>query len=250
MRSKRVLVGILSAVFIIITLISVVMMFTVKKVSVDFSVYNDTDETITLQKKFDEFVGKNLLFFDLDKIETVDVGPCFEIESVKKSFPNVIEVKILQRKERFVVVHEGKHYVLSDEGYVMKEISGDYGSRDYVKINLKNITITSLNLGERIKTNHDEDVLRAIAFATVDGVVDATKEITVEYVGETSRTASFTTHTDVILRFINSHKYDKSDVAKAFHAYFNDERDYIKSYNEIVISKLDDGEIAISWSKE
>lgn len=250
MRSKRVLVGLLSAVFIVITVVSIFMMFTVKKVSVDFSVYDDTDNTLEIQAKFDEFVGENLLFFDAKKLNEVDVGACFKIESVKKSYPNVINVKITQRKERFVCEYNEKYYVLSDEGYVMKEISSDYSSRDYIKINLKNVSITDISLGQKIKTDHDQDVFTAIAFATVDGVVDATKEITVEYVGQTSRTASFTTHTDVVLRFINSVKFSPSDVAKAFSAYFNDERDYIKSYNEIVISKLDEGDIAISWSRE
>lgn len=249
MRSKRVLVGILSAVFIVITIVSIFMMFTVKKVTVDFSVFDNADNTLDIQKQFDEYVGENLLFFNIDKLRDVDVGPCYEIESVKKSYPNVIEVKISQRKERFVCEFNDKIYVLSDEGYAMKEISGDYSSRDYVKINLNNVSILDVTLGEKIKTDHDVDVFTAIAFATVDGVVDATKEITVEYVGQTSRSVSFTTHTDVVIRFINSFKYDKSDVAKAFSAYFNSDNDYIKSYNEIVVSKLDDGDIAINWSR-
>ena len=86
MKSKRILIGILSIVFVAVIIIAVFMMFTVKEVNVNFSIYSDTANTTELQEKFDKFAGDNLIFLDTKDVESVDVGSRFEIESVKSDY--------------------------------------------------------------------------------------------------------------------------------------------------------------------
>ena len=250
MKNKKVLISFLSVVFALITIVSVFMMFTVKKVNVNFSVYTDTTETADIQKKIDKYVGKNLIFFNLDEIKNLDIGPCFEITSVSKNYPNVIDVKIKQRKERFVYSFQGENYLLSDEGYVLKKVD-DSVLDEFVKIELDNIFTENPVLGNKLKTDFDWIINDAVAFSGVDGVVDATTKITITKKGEYWRAISFKTRTDVVINFESTKDelwFDLEDVSKAFSEYFNAENDYIKSYNMINVSKIEEtGELKIAW---
>jgi len=238
MRKNKILIATLSAVFAIVMVISVFMMFTVKKVEVDFTVYTDTDKTVSLQEQFNQFTGKNLIFFDTDKVEKVDVGPEFEITSVEKSFPNVIKVKVSERKARFSFEFGGKTYVISNQGYVLREAKE---GENLLKINLSNVIANEPVLGQKLSSDHDEDLYNALMLADVEGVVDASKEMTVEYVGRTMRSVIFLTKTDVKIRIPMAIEYGDQKTSAGFTAYFNEDRDYIKSYNEIRVDAQKDG---------
>ena len=256
MKSKKLLILAISIVFSIVIIISVFMMFTVKEVDVKFSVYTDTNKTVELQEKFDKFTGKNLIFFDVNEIyEKVDVGSRFEITGVKKSFPNVIEVCVQERKERFSFTFGEDTFVLSDEGYVLDKTTND----SLIKINLVNITANEPVIGEKLSTDHDEDLFNAMALCSVDGVVDATavdgivdatKEITIEYIGRTMRSVIFLTKTDVKIRIPMATEYGKEKTETGFKAYFNEDRDYIKSYNEIRVDIQPDGTLKTVWIQQ
>lgn len=247
MTKKKIIISAISIVFAVVTVISVFMMFTVKEVKVKFSVYTDTNETRTLQEKFDKFTDKNLIFFNADEVRSVDVGSRFEIESVKKSYPNVIKVSVKERKERFVVSFGDDYYVISDEGYVLDCASDTNG---LIKVNLSGITLNEPVLGVKLSSDRDDDLYNAITLANVSGVVDACNEMTVEYVGKTMRSVIFLTKTDVKIRIPMATEYGKEKTQTAFNAYFNETRDYIKSYSEIRVDIQPDGTLKCVWVQQ
>ena len=248
MRKKQIFVFVLSVVFVLIMLVSVYMMFTVNKVNVRFFVYTDSDETVELQEEFNKFTGKNLLFFDTDSVyKKVDVGPRYEIQSVKKSFPDTIEVEVRERRERFVVSFGNENYVVSDEGYVLGVAEGN---DNLITINLSGITVDQPVLGLKLSCDHDDDLFNAFALTNVDGVVDAVKEMTVEYVGKTLRSVIFLTATDVRIRIPMATEYGIQKTETAFKVFFNEVRDYIKSYSEIRVDIQPDGTLRTVWVQQ
>jgi hypothetical protein len=214
---------------------------------VNFSVYSDTANTTELQEKFDKFAGDNLIFLDTKDVESVDVGSRFEIESVKKSYPNVLDVKVVERKERFLISISSVDYIVSDQGYVLDVASGD---EKLIRINLSGIVANEPTLGQKITTDHDEDFYNALTIADVEGVVDASREMTIEYVGRTLRSVIFLTKTDVKIRIPMATEHGKDKAETGFDAYFNDSRDYIKSYNEIRVDIQPDGKLLAVWVQQ
>ena len=248
MKSKRILISALSVIFVVVVIIAVFIMFTIKEVNVNFSVYSDTANTNELQEKFDKFSGDNLIFLNTkDVYKKVDVGPRFEIESVKKSYPNVLEVSVKERKERFVISLSSGDYIISDQGYVLGMATGE---EKLVRINLSGINVNDVVLGQKITTDHDEDFYNALTLADVDGVVDASSEMTVEYVGKTLRSVIFLTKTDVKIRIPMATEYGVEKTQTGFSAYFNENRDYIKSYNEIRVDIQPDGTLKTVWIQQ
>ena len=248
MKKNKILIAMLLSVFAVVMVISVFMMFTVKKVEVDFTVYTNTDKTISLQEQFNQFTGKNLVFFDITSVEEkVDVGPEFEITSVEKSFPNVIKVKVSERKARFSLEFGGKTYVISDQGYVLREMQED---ENLLEITLSNVVANEPVLGQKLSSDHDEDLYNALNLAAIDGVVDASKEMTVEYVGKTMRSVVFLTKTDVKIRIPMALEYGSQKTQAGFDAYFNEDSDYIKSYNEIRVDVQQDGSLKVVWVQQ
>ena len=248
MKSKRILIGVLSVIFVAVVIIAVFMMFTIKEVNVKFSVYSDSVNTIELQEKFNKYNGENLIFLDAKEIsKKVDVGPRFEIESVKKSYPNVLEINVKERKERFVISLSSGDYIISDQGYVLGTATGE---EKLVRINLSGISVNDVVLGQKIITDHDEDFYNALTLADVEGVVDASNEMTVEYVGKTLRSVIFLTKTDVRIRIPMATEYGVEKTQTGFSAYFNESRDYIKSYSEIRVDIQPDGTLKTVWIQQ
>ena len=118
MKAKKVLTILICAVLVAILVSCGLFVFSVKEVVGEFSLF-DLSNADRLQSVLDEYKGENLLFMDLGKIRTkVQSDPYFEVTSMEKRFPNVINVGIRERREVFLIDDEESTYVLSEEGYV------------------------------------------------------------------------------------------------------------------------------------
>ena len=70
-----------------------------------------------LKAELDGFVGDSTTFLDVDDVsEIVEKYPCFRVDSVEKSFPKTLKVKISERKEFFAVKNGEDYAVLDEEG--------------------------------------------------------------------------------------------------------------------------------------
>lgn len=97
--------------------------FTVTSVKASFIAFSDVgrQESGSLQKELDRFVGKSTTFLDTEEIRAVvEKYPCFRIEGeIEKKFPQTVELTVVEREEVFAVWSEEKNaYAVLDGGGV------------------------------------------------------------------------------------------------------------------------------------
>ena len=249
MRTKKLAIISIAIAFAIVVICSVITTFTVRHVDAVFSVSEKNAEKMeTINDILNGYVGKNLLFCDIGNLEKeIEKDPYVEVTSIVKKFPDVIELQIRDRKEIYVLQYENKYYVLSEEGVVLKQSDTFIGGREYIQFNLDGFEILSLNVGDYIHT--DDDLMLAVAFdiAEVARYTDCVKELTLKK-GVDVQDVIFSTYTAVEIEVRNILDEGKKKAEKAFTAYDNEIRDYIKSNNRIIVTKEDDGDIVAVWS--
>ena len=95
MKSKKLLIILISSLFAVVALVSVFMLFTVKQVKADYTVSEQSQTADSVMSVLDKFVGSNLLFLDLeDVVSTVEENPYVEVFAISKKFPNVVEISV------------------------------------------------------------------------------------------------------------------------------------------------------------
>ena len=249
MRTKKLAIISIAIAFAIVVICSVITTFTVRHVDAVFSVSEKNAEKMdAINDILNGYVGKNLLFCDIGNLEKeIEKDPYVEVTSIVKKFPDVIELQIRDRKEIYVLQYENKYYVLSEEGVVLKQSDTFIGGREYIQFNLDGLEILSLNVGDYIHT--DDDLMLAVAFdiAEVARYTDCVKELTLKK-GVDVQDVIFSTYTAVEIEVRNILDEGKKKAEKAFTAYDNETRDYIKSNNKIIVTKEDDGDIVAVWS--
>ena len=112
MRAKKLFVIFLAAVCMLAVALSCVFIFAIEEINVEFAVGEQTDVSAVSQT-IDEYTGKNLLFADLDEIKNdLKKYPYFKVESIKKNYPNGIDITLSERVEVYWFVNEGVYYFL------------------------------------------------------------------------------------------------------------------------------------------
>ncbi len=105
------------------------------------------------KKTLDEnFEGKSFVFVDKNEIETVlRKNPYVEIVSLKKVFPDKIEVELSERKECFSVYDGDKYYFL-DNKYHLLRIGAERGGETVTEISLTEVDLdmSSAALGQTV----------------------------------------------------------------------------------------------------
>ena len=144
MRIKKILIPIISAIFLI-TVISVSLSaFTVKEVNVSFSTYIKQDGAGEIQEALNKYNGKNLLFIKTDKIvKEIEEDPYFKVYSVEKNYPNVLKISIEERKEVFGISYKNKGYFAPSDSVSLSFYPQDKTTSVYPKTNYaKDVTDT------------------------------------------------------------------------------------------------------------
>ncbi len=184
MRTKRLLVILIAVAFFCCAVFSCFFLFSVNKVNVEFKVSDDTD-TLFLQNKFeDNLVGKNLLFLDLSSVNKILASETyFKVVSAAKQYPNVLKIKIEERKEVFYLEKGESVYLLDETGFVLKSQSKTefdrYGERSLISLSFNNVEINSIKVGSVLSTDDDEHLNCVLAMARSIDLYDSVKAITV-----------------------------------------------------------------------
>ena len=106
MKNKKVLVILIAVVFFVIAIISFVGLFSIKRVHIDFAAQKETN-SIEVQDSLNSFLGQNLLFLNLDDVNSLlNDYHYMEVVSVKKSFPNVLSVQLKERREIYYIKND------------------------------------------------------------------------------------------------------------------------------------------------
>ena len=121
MQNGKKLVIMIAVAFGIAVIVSFIMLFSVKKVAAEFSVYG-VSSAEEIQNDLDSFKGRSILFVKENDVRAVlDKYPYYEIESVKKEYPNVLRVSVVKRAEAFKIVASGRSYVIDAVGNVLND---------------------------------------------------------------------------------------------------------------------------------
>lgn len=247
--TKKWLIIMVAAAFGITVIASCIMLFSVKKVTAEFSVFGDS-EAYAIQQDLEEYKGKSLIFLNTSDVYALsEKYPHYEFTSVEKKFPNVLNVKITKRTEVFKVVTADKSYVLDGAGYIINDTGATEYSRNVVPITMEDISVTDGTVGKKIVTSDDGLFYSVIATAQALSLNDSVKNIKIT-TGETGklRDAVFTTYTGVNIEVWHVEDDGDEKIREAFSLY---ERlgDYEKSSDKILAFKqATNGKIVSEWT--
>ncbi|MBR1983841.1 MAG: FtsQ-type POTRA domain-containing protein [Clostridia bacterium] len=251
MKTKKTMVILIATVFAFVLLFSCILLFSVKKVETKFTVATDI-ETQELEDRLDLYCGENLLFFDcVEIVNLLKEYPYFELVSVEKQYPNVINVCIKERLETYYLVTEDKVYVTDKDGILLKVINtSDFSgnvSREVITLSFEGVNFSEQMLGTKIVCDKQElfDVVLVMA-KSVD-LTDCIKSINVINAPE-QQDVYFSTYTGVNILVTQALVRGEDKTVAGFNAYNNKTDDYLKTYNNIIVVLKDDGTILPIWT--
>ena len=246
MKSNKIIIFVLTAIFFAVTVCAFFAVFTVKEVKIEFSSAYKTDDAEVLTERLQKYVGVNLLFFKEAALkEDVEEFPYLELTEVKKSFPNVINVKVRERQEKYIFNYEDKTFIATADGFILSEKSVADDGRKLINLMFEgDIALEKAEIGQYISCN--DNIALKTAFEFVDSVnADCIKNMTVSKNIEQTDVV-FDTYTDVKIKIPKIYSRGIDKVVGAFNAYYK-ASDYKKIKNEIEAILRDDGIIGIIW---
>ncbi len=250
---KKYLIIFVAIAFAIAVVAACVTLFSVKKVSAEFSVYGDS-QAEEIQKDLDLFKGKNMIFLKKSDVYGIcDKYPYYEITSVEKEYPNVLKVSVGKRVETFTVAFGGKTYVLDGEGTVLNDVGETEFPQNVVPIELGDLNVVNGDLGKKIATSDDGLFYSVIKTARAAGIIDVVKDIDLRlfFNGESYEgNAIFHTYTGVEIRIENIEDDGENKIRAAFNKY-ETLSDYEKTTYKLIVTKnKTTGEIYADWSED
>lgn len=245
-NTKKYLIIMVAVAFGIAVIAACVTLFSVKKVSAEFTVYGDS-QAEEIQKDLDLLKGKNMVFLKTSDVYAVcDKYPYYEITSVEKSYPNVLKVSIAKRVEAFSVADADKAYILDDEGHVLSDNGQAEFPQNIVPITLGELKISSAVLGEKLATTDDELFYSVVNTCKALKIIDLVEEIKLSFFpyesGKYYGDAVFNTYTGVEIEVQRVDELGTEKIKKAFDKY-ETVTDYLKTTGKIKAYKQDNGEI-------
>lgn len=257
MRTKKTAIILITLIFAFTAVISLVGLFSVKKVSVNFAISDKTDIK-SVQRVLDGFLGDNLLLLKSEQVEDALKGYHYlEVVSVKKDFPNVLSVELKERREIYYVEGENEYFVTTDDGFVLKsiekcEFSGNT-ARDKILLELDGVSVVSATIGNYIKT--DNDILLSSLFSMAKSVnlTDCIKSIKLSPFSDSADigeyNAVFETYSGTQLKIENMEEYGVEKTINAFYVYDNFLTDFQKACGEIQSYKMADGRYRVTYEQ-
>ena len=236
----------LAAAFCVAVIAACFFLFSVKKVSAEFTVYGDS-QAEEIQKELDAFTGKSMLFLDLDDVYGMcDKFPYYSITSVKKSYPNVLEVSVKKRIEAFTVIAADKTYVIDGEGVILNDSGATEFSGNVIPINLLTVGIERAVIGERIETANDGLFYSIIKSANDLELCDLVESIKIDD-KDMRRNAVITTNTGVSVVIWDVESFGSEKITEAFGIY-ETLYDYEKSVCWITAYRENSGTVKALWT--
>ena len=134
------------------------MLFKVADVVVSAETVNASQEDILdlTENYVNETNGKNLIFVNEKTIKSdlENLSPYLKVESVKKVFPNKIEVTVKERAEAYAIFNGGSYYVLDDELFCVAKKSENVSNIDgnrhvLIDVSVSDYSVTALQVGKQ-----------------------------------------------------------------------------------------------------
>lgn len=257
MKKKRILITILSVLLSAVVIIAAFSVFTLKKIELVFVGGNYSEnKALSVYGTLNSFSGNNLLFLNINEVENaVNGDPYLEVKSVLKKFPDSVEVRLKERREVFLFDLEDKLYVSSEDGYVLREFSGEK-DRTKILIETEGVSVTEAEIGKKAVTDNDGAFYKALSLACLAELTDCVDYVKIERkastteIGKYQTVITFITYTAVEIVIYDAENKGEEKTAAAFYAYDNEESDYKKINNKIEAFLMDDGSVRVIWTNE
>ncbi len=251
MNTKKVTVILIAIAFGLVVLFSCIGLLAIKKVEVNYAVSENRNDTDQVQKSLDTFLGKNLLFLDVNEVRTaIGKQPYMEILSVDKKFPNVLSMNIRERKETYRLTDGEKTYIINEQGIILNDTGELKQGRKVIDLsfiafrNTQNstlkITVESAVVGEKIVTSNDAVVYETLKVANKVGLSDCISKIYIEDCTGNEYDVSFETHTGTKIYVVEFMQDGERKCLTAFNVYDTMASDYQKRFGLIESSYIED----------
>lgn len=271
MNTRKLSVILIAVAFSLITLFSCFAIFSVKEVEIDFAVDGDTDVT-EIRETLESYLGKNLLFLKTDSVqEELEKYHYMEVLSIEKQYPNVLKVKVEERRETYYVEHGVNVYVTTAEGFVLNvmdktEYQGNT-ERDKITLKIKDVqhvqgeefveqdaVVNGTAVGETLSIKDDDFLSIVFDLAKKVDLTDCIKKIKVERIGKGSvieeKNIVINTHTGVTIKVKDAGNKGEEKIRKAFNKYEEqNSTDYQKMF-DYILAYESLGETVAYWSPE
>ena len=251
MKAKKISLIIVASLFLLSILGCLFGLFTTKKVQVNYAVSSKII-TENVQPVFDEFVGKNLLFLNLDIVEdAISDNLYLEIVSVKKDFPNVLTVNVKERREVYYLKNGDEYLVTTENGFILRKAYQtevkNYSGRDKILFTLDGVNITNAKVGKVVETDSQSLIETVFEMAKNVELTDCIKSIEVFKPNVPGANVTFKTYTGVNVEIAKAEEKGVEKVVFAFNAYDNAPSDYVKMFSTIKVNLLN-GQPNVVWS--
>jgi len=258
MKAKKAFVALIVVAFLICALFSCYFLFSINKVSVSYTVADNTD-TSAIQTKLDNYVGENILFFKTDKVySVVEDNPYFKVTSVEKKYPNVLQIKVEERKEVFYLEHEDSVYLLDETGFILNKVAlidfDGASSRDIIELDFHSYigeeSIVNATVGNYLKTVDDKLFNCVLEMARSIDLYDRVSRVTVNTGSRMDRGADFDMYSGGSLKVINAIDRGVLQIKTALVVY-DSQSDFVKADCNVKVYILkDSGLIDVAVTKK
>ena len=244
MNVKKLVVILIAFAFSLTMVLSCVGLLAIKKIQIDFNVLsyssnegeysNQTSEQV--QETLDKYLGANLLTIDIEKIQgELSAHPKLEAVEIVKIFPNVLSVKVKERREIYSFNYNDKDFVLDENGFVLTDDGKTTQGTSLIKLTLDNIDIDKIEVGKKIQIKGDQGgdiILQTFNIAKAVGLADCIEKIRVkDYTNGFD--IFFMTRTGVEIQVTDLMIDGETKVQTAFEVYDKVATDYQKRFGII-----------------
>lgn len=239
--------------FVLTLVCSAVSLFSVKEVRAEFSVARRGEDAETAYRSLQNFKGVNLLFFNTDELKkAVEENPYMQVTEIKKTYPNAIDVKIVERREIYLLSVDGKYYVADEKGVVLKRVAESEASSyaNVIRLNTDNLKINAPVPGSKLSSDSDETLYGAFALTEKVKLTDCIKNMKIAryFDGEWHYDARFETYSGVTIVIEKAETRGEEKIVSAFSSYDEEKNDYRKS-KDYIIAYVYNGKVEIVWTE-
>ena len=242
-KSKVLLNLIIALIFLAVLVFGFFSVFSLKTVDAEFSVAYGREYSADIQKKLEGYKNKNLLFLKTEEIGGIFGDyPYLEVTELKKVYPSTLRVAVKERQEIYKLTVGEDYYVIDDAGNVLAK-NFSYGDK---LIELGGVTVLRAAVGEKLGVEETELLSAVFEMSAVGLYTNNIEGIEIDYGLEKSDVV-FRMRTGVNVTVTKALDDGIAKMEKAMQAY-DAADDYVKSTNDILVVKTDEGEIKATWT--
>ncbi len=260
-KSRFFLNFIVAAAFAVVVVASFFSVFSLAEVRVRFVLgENGGAYEVEIRETIEAHRGESLLFLDTKEIqEELAAYPYFEVKKLEKTYPNGLEVELVERREMFLFESGGASYIMDGNGFILAE---EGGKEDLIRLTAKtfaagdvsgayeDIAVLSAEVGSALSLDDGGLLSLVYRMSELADYTDNIAEIEVKYgaVGDEAllQTVVFHMRTGVEIWVYNVLKDDGLEKMRAAVKEYTEQTDYKKSMKYITVKKVGD-EIVAKW---